>query len=106
VGWPKYSSGTLRSSSSTNPTPALDAPAENNLYERSRTLLTARTVLLISHRFSGGRLADRIYVLWTVTWCRPAHEEVIERGLNAELVTLQATADLQKSSRGTVSPYS
>src|SRR5262249_2963561 len=45
------------------PTAALDARAESRLFERIRVLLAGRAVLLISHRFSSVRSADRIYVL-------------------------------------------
>jgi ATP-binding cassette subfamily B protein len=45
------------------PTAALDPRAEKELFDRIRTLLAGRTVLLISHRFSSVRSADRIYVL-------------------------------------------
>ncbi|HSH58650.1 MAG TPA: ABC transporter ATP-binding protein [Acidimicrobiales bacterium] len=45
------------------PTAALDARAEHELFACIRTFLAGRTVLLISHRFSSVRSADRIYVL-------------------------------------------
>ena len=60
------------------PTSSLDARAEHDLFERIRSLLKGRTVLLISHRFSSVRTADRIYVL---------HEgEVVEDGTHHELM--------------------
>jgi ABC-type multidrug transport system fused ATPase/permease subunit len=60
------------------PTAALDARAEHDLFIRIRKLLAGRTVLLISHRFSSVRNADRVYVL---------HEgRLIESGRHAELV--------------------
>src|SRR5690606_20028454 len=45
------------------PTAALDPEAEEELFRRMRHLFAGRTVLLISHRFSSVRGADRIYVL-------------------------------------------
>jgi ATP-binding cassette, subfamily B, bacterial len=45
------------------PTAALDARAEHDLFQRIRELCAGRAVLLISHRFSTVRDADRIYVL-------------------------------------------
>lgn len=60
------------------PTASLDAKAEHELFARIRTLLAGRTVLLISHRFSSVRAADRVYVL---------HEgKVVEAGTHPELI--------------------
>jgi len=62
------------------PTAALDARAEHDLFERMRGLFEGRAVLLISHRFSSVRSADRIYVL---------HEgEIVESGTHNELMAL------------------
>jgi ABC-type multidrug transport system fused ATPase/permease subunit len=65
------------------PTAALDARAESRLFARMRELLEGRSALLISHRFSSVRAADRIYVL--------ERGQVIERGTHEELVTLGGT---------------
>jgi ATP-binding cassette subfamily B protein len=62
------------------PTASLDARAEAELYEYVQALARGRSVLLISHRFSTVKSADRIYVL---------HDgEVVEEGSHDELVDL------------------
>lgn len=78
------------------PTAALDPRAEHDLFERIRALLTGRTVLLISHRFSSVRHADRIYVLQRGRVTEAGtHEELMElEGHYAELFRLQAAAYL------------
>jgi len=60
------------------PTAALDARSEHELFESIRTLAQGRSVLLISHRFSTVRSADRIYVLRA--------GEIAEHGTHAELM--------------------
>ncbi|MGQ0574120.1 MAG: ABC transporter ATP-binding protein [Pseudonocardia sp.] len=78
------------------PTSALDPRAEHELFSRMRELLAGRTVLLISHRFSSVRHADRIYVLDAGRIVEQGHhDELMARGgLYAELFTLQAAAYL------------
>ena len=82
------------------PTAALDARAESELFERLRELLRGRSVLLISHRFSSVRSADRIYVLELGRVVEAgSHDELMARGgLYAELFTLQARAYLDTDS--------
>jgi ATP-binding cassette, subfamily B, bacterial len=81
------------------PTAALDARAEHELFESIRTLCRGRSVLLISHRFSSVRSADRIYVLHQGRVAESgSHEELMALGGRyAELFTLQASAYLSPS---------
>jgi len=76
------------------PTAALDAKAEHELFERGRELFEDRAVLLISHRFSSVRWADRIYVLSEGAVVESGdHRSLMEAGgLYAELFELQAGA--------------
>jgi ATP-binding cassette subfamily B protein len=76
------------------PTSALDARAEQALFERIRQLAAGRTVLLISHRFSTVRSADRIVVLHEgrVTEQGSHGELMAQHGRYSELFTIQAAA--------------
>jgi ATP-binding cassette, subfamily B, bacterial len=82
------------------PTAALDARAESQLFDRMRELLEGRAVVLISHRFSSVRSADRIYVMHDgVVVEEGSHDELMgAEGLYAELFTLQARAYLDPKS--------
>jgi ATP-binding cassette subfamily B protein len=78
------------------PTASLDPKAEHELFEQMRGLSAGRSVLLVSHRFSSVRSADRIYVLegGRVTESG-SHEELVELdGHYADLFRLQAAAYL------------
>src|SRR3954469_21338316 len=76
------------------PTASLDAKAEHELFASIRELLSDRSVLLISHRFSSVREADRIYVLSDGQVVEEGtHDALIaDGGLYAEMFTLQAAA--------------
>ncbi len=66
------------------PTAALDSRAEYEVFRRFSELVAGRTAVLISHRFSTVRMADRIIVLEG----GPEGGHVVEEGSHAELVNL------------------
>jgi ATP-binding cassette subfamily B protein len=74
------------------PTAALDARAEYQVFQRFSELTAGRMAVLISHRFSTVRMADRILVLGEGTVLEEgSHEELLDLGgTYAELFTLQA----------------
>ncbi|WUI04312.1 ABC transporter ATP-binding protein/permease [Spirillospora sp. NBC_00431] len=76
------------------PTAALDARAEHNLFERIRTHADGRTVLLITHRLASVRYADRIYVLEGGRVIEEGDHAALmaHGGIYADLYSLQAAA--------------
>ncbi|MDB5087458.1 MAG: transporter ATP-binding protein [Mucilaginibacter sp.] len=74
------------------PTSALDARAEYAVFERFAELTKGRSAVLISHRFSTVRMADRILVLEKGELIEiGSHQELIlKNGRYAELFNLQA----------------
>jgi ATP-binding cassette subfamily B protein len=74
------------------PTAALDARAEYEVFVRFNQLMAGRMAVVISHRFSTVRMADRIVVLGGGAVVEEGtHEELVERGgLYAELFEMQA----------------
>jgi ATP-binding cassette, subfamily B, bacterial len=60
------------------PTAAMDAAAEMDIFDRFRSLTQDRMVVLISHRFSTVRMADKIVVM--------ASGEIIEQGSHEQLL--------------------
>ena len=63
------------------PTAALDARAEYEVFMRFSELVAGRMAILISHRFSTVRMADRIVVL--------RGGELVEAGTHEELIAMQ-----------------
>src|SRR5438552_7700241 len=61
------------------PTAALDARAEYDVFVRFNELMRGRMAVVISHRFSTVRMADRIIVL--------KNREIVDQGRHAELAT-------------------
>ena len=74
------------------PTAALDARAEFMVFQRFKELSAGKTAVLISHRFSSVRMADRILVLADgQVEAQGTHEELLAQGGRyAELFELQA----------------
>ncbi|MFC7300954.1 ABC transporter ATP-binding protein [Cognatiluteimonas weifangensis] len=74
------------------PTAALDARSEFEVFQRFRELSGGRTAVLISHRFSSVRMADRILVLAAGRLeAAGTHEQLLAQGGRyAELFELQA----------------
>jgi ATP-binding cassette subfamily B protein len=65
------------------PSSAMDARAEHAFFSRLKALLEGRSAILISHRFSTVRMADRIYVL--------EGGRVAEQGSHEQLLALGGT---------------
>ena len=65
------------------PTSSMDARAEYEVFQSFRQLVSGRTAILISHRFSTVRMADRIFVL--------KQGSIIEGGTHDELVRAGGT---------------
>jgi ATP-binding cassette subfamily B protein len=74
------------------PTAALDARSEFEVFKRFQELSHGKTVVLISHRFSSVRMADRIVVLLEgAVEAVGTHAELLQQqGRYAELFELQA----------------
>ena len=74
------------------PTAALDARSEYEAFLRFSKLMAGRTAVIISHRFSTVRMADRIVVLrHGLLLEEGTHEALVARGgLYAELFAMQA----------------
>ena len=74
------------------PTAALDAEAEHDIYQRFAEITKNRATILISHRFSTVRMASQIIVIENGRVIeRGSHEELMElKGHYANLFSLQA----------------
>jgi ATP-binding cassette subfamily B protein len=63
------------------PTSALDAKSEYQVFKGFRRLMEGRSAILVSHRFSTVRMADRIFVFDGGTVIeKGSHQELIQRG--------------------------
>ncbi len=76
------------------PTAALDARSEFEVFHRFVELTTGKTALFISHRFSTVRMADRIVVLKGGAVAEEgSHEQLVNLGgLYAEMFAMQAAS--------------
>jgi ATP-binding cassette, subfamily B, bacterial len=74
------------------PTSALDARSEFEVFQRFRDLSAGKTTLIISHRFSTVRMADRIIVLEQGRIVEAGTHQALlaHRGRYAEMFELQA----------------
>jgi ATP-binding cassette subfamily B protein len=74
------------------PTAALDARSEFEVFKRFKELSSNKTAVLISHRFSSVRMADRILVLADgIVEAAGTHDELMaQSGRYSELFELQA----------------
>jgi ATP-binding cassette subfamily B protein len=76
------------------PTASLDAKSEHEVFERFAELTRGKMAMLISHRFSTVRMADRIFVLQGGRIAEEGpHEQLMQnRGRYAEMFELQAAS--------------
>jgi ATP-binding cassette subfamily B protein len=74
------------------PTAALDARAESEVYRRFSELTEGRTAVIVSHRLATVRMADRIVVLQNDGIVEEGtHDALVARtGLYSELFEMQA----------------
>ena len=76
------------------PTAALDARSEHEVFQRFAELTLGKMALLISHRFSTVKMADRILVLENGQIAEQGHHDqlLLNRGRYAEMFELQAAS--------------
>lgn len=76
------------------PTAALDAISEYDLFQRFRKLAAGKITFLVSHRFSTVRMADRIVVLENGSIQEMgSHEQLMElNGMYADMFRLQSSS--------------
>ena len=74
------------------PTAALDAIAENEMYEKYNEMLTGKTALFISHRLASTRFCDHILFLESGKITEEGtHEELMQKnGGYAEMFLVQS----------------
>jgi ATP-binding cassette subfamily B protein len=74
------------------PASSLDPKSEHQMFSQFKKLIAGRSALLISHRLSAVRMADKIYVLSDGTITESgSHEELMQlNGEYAEMFNKQA----------------
>jgi len=74
------------------PTASVDARTEYEIFQNFKTLTEGKMAILISHRFSTVRMADRIAVIQEGRIAElGTHDELLRReGIYAELFSMQA----------------
>jgi ATP-binding cassette subfamily B protein len=74
------------------PTSSLDAQTEYEIFQRFKELTAGKIAILISHRFSTVRMADRIAVIHEgrLAELGSHHDLVSQGGIYARLFSLQA----------------
>jgi ATP-binding cassette subfamily B protein len=74
------------------PTASLDAQTEYEIFQHFKELTDGKMAILISHRFSTVRMADRIAVIQHGRIAElGSHEELLRReGIYAQLFSMQA----------------
>ena len=79
------------------PTASIDAEGEYEIFERLQQLAEGRTVLLITHRFSSVRMANRIVVLDGGRIVEQGTHDVLmaQQGLYAKMFSMQARGYLE-----------
>jgi ABC-type multidrug transport system fused ATPase/permease subunit len=84
------------------PTAALDAEAEHDLFLRLKALAADKSAILISHRFSTVRMADQIAVMQDgqITELGSHSQLMAKAGRYAHLFTLQAQGYVEDAARG------
>ena len=87
------------------PTAALDARAEFEVFQRFKELSQGKTAVLISHRFSSVRMADRIFVLADGKARRRRHARGADQAIRPVCRAVRVAGGrlpLAKASAGTV----
>ena len=79
------------------PSSALDADTEYEIFSRFREIVRGRTTILISHRFTNVSLADRIIVLYKGSVIEAgSHNELMNKGGTYHKMFMKQTSRFNK----------